>query len=146
MAHYLARALHIVLALAVLFSSAGFTVDKHFCGGKLKNASIFIKAKGCAGRAEHGGCAKSRHCTAQRNWTKKSCCHNTLELHKLSQDQKTDTSAVFLFKHAIPFAVILTGSAFSLLIPETPVSAFLRYKPPVRYCDAMHAFLQVFRF
>lgn len=142
---FLSRVLHIMLAFAVLVSSAGFVVDKHYCGGKLKSFAIYVRAKGCANE-EHASCAKGGHCNAHKKQEKKKCCHDTVEFHKLSQDQKITEALGFSLNQPGSFtAIIPAAPSFICAIPETLSLGFLRYKPPPRYCEDIHSLLQVFR-
>lgn len=145
MRHFLARVLHIILAFAVLISSAGFVVNQHFCGNKLKRMAIFFKAGGCA-HAEHAACVEGGHCDTHNKSAKRNCCHNKTAFHKLSQDQKDTESTGFSLKLPVAVAVIIPAvPALSTCSFRVPACNFLRYKPPARYCKDVHSLLQVFR-
>ena len=41
------RLIALMMAFLMFFTSAGFTMDMHYCGGELKSVSFFGKAKTC---------------------------------------------------------------------------------------------------
>ena len=141
---FTARALHILLACSVFLSTTGFVVDEHYCGSQLKSTAVFFKARGCT-RANHAACRRGGHCTAHKNRAQKGCCHNKKSFHQLSQDQKTTNAADFSLKLPLAFAAILPAFSWSILIPEAPASAFLRYRPPLLFREDIQPLLQLFR-
>lgn len=65
------------LAIVVLFSTVSFTIEKHFCGDVLVDASIFTEAEKCAMEAIE---------MEQAKITKKPCCKDVVEIIK-GQDE-----------------------------------------------------------
>ena len=59
------------MALLVLFSTASFTVEKHYCGDVLIDVSVFTEASKC-------GMEDSE--MDQAVVTKKSCCKDTVDV------------------------------------------------------------------
>ncbi|MBK8192387.1 MAG: hypothetical protein IPK76_04040 [Lewinellaceae bacterium] len=145
MRHFLARVLHIAIAFAVLLSSTGFVVNRHFCGNKMKRMAIFFKAGGCA-HTEHAACVEGGHCKTNNKSAKRSCCQDKAAFHKLSQDQKNTESVGFSLKPPIAFAAIIPAiPSFAHGFAQAPACTFLRYKPPARYRKDVFSLLQVFR-
>lgn len=145
MRHRIASVLHIILSFAVLASSTGFVVDKHYCRGELKHTALFSKAKGCMG-AEQSACKRDVPCDGHQKWAQKSCCQNTVEFLKSGQDQKNKGVYAFSLKLPVASAALFINDLFPLSISEVSLSAFLFYKPPVRTRKDIHSVLQVFRF
>lgn len=65
------------LALIVLCSTVSFTIEKHFCGDKLVNVSVFSEAEKCKMEALEVELEKI---------TKKSCCKDEVNMLK-GQDE-----------------------------------------------------------
>ena len=63
------------MAILVVFSTLSLTVNKHFCGGNLVDASIFSEVKKCGVE----GVAKNKI-------QKKSCCKDEAEVIKGQDD------------------------------------------------------------
>ncbi len=96
----------VALALLVLFSTGSFTIEKHFCGGNLVDASVFSDVKKCAMESS---------AMEQGMITKKSCCKDVVDLiegqdelnlkafDELHLDAK-NFAAVFVYSYAQLFA------------------------------------------
>ena len=67
------RGLALVMALMVLVSTSGLSIDAHFCSGKIKRINLIGKAKTCKEVAA----------------TKKSCCNKNLKAQLKSCSQGT---------------------------------------------------------
>ena len=70
-----------MMAMLVLLSSTGFSIDLHYCQGQMKSFSLFGKAKSCHEQMEKGHCKKKKKaCHAplqdQIEKCKKDCCSN----------------------------------------------------------------------
>lgn len=64
------RVFSLFMALLILVSSTGFSIDLHFCQGQLKSFSLWGDAKPC-----HGMEVPVAVCSLKKN-TKKSCCQS----------------------------------------------------------------------
>ncbi len=63
---FIHKALSILMAFFVLFSTTSFTVEKHYCGGNLIDVAIFSEADKCGGNMEMS--------------SMKSCCKDEVEV------------------------------------------------------------------
>lgn len=84
------RFIAISLAFLIFTSSAGFSVDMHFCQDRLKSISLFGKAKNCHEMAQRASCP--HHAVQAGPETtcgleKKGCCQNRTLHFQTSQDQ-----------------------------------------------------------
>jgi hypothetical protein len=52
----LRKASHIILSFLLLFTTIGFVVSKHYCGGTLISTSLFVEADSCC---DSDGCCKN---------------------------------------------------------------------------------------
>lgn len=145
MRHYLARALYMILALAVLVSSTGLVVDRHYCGGKVRRMAVFFRASGCTPK-EKTGCWNGGRCDGRLKLGRQRCCHNQMTFYQGEQDQKKVSIEDFTLKpQPCHQAIVLFFAACSIRLPEALESPYLRYKPPLRFTGVEHAWLQVFR-
>jgi len=71
----------LILTALMLTASTGFTIDMHYCGGKMQSFSLFGEADSCYAMDVKSFCAKSddesegqRYCTL----TKKKCCEDRM--------------------------------------------------------------------
>ena len=76
----LQRSSSVVLAIMVLFSTLSFTVEKHYCAGKLVDLSVFSKAETCG-----------MEMPSQTSATTKSCCKDEVDVLKGQDHLKTGT-------------------------------------------------------
>ena len=132
------RLVALTLALLMFFTSVGFTMDMHYCQGKLKSFSLLGKAKNC-----HEKAAKMANCPHHQKMTadtkqengcsmdQKDCCQNRM-LH-VQADQDLQKPAIdFLHNHQLQqFVVAYVLTFFSNQIISTDTIAFARYKPPL---------------
>ncbi len=124
----------------MLLSTTGFTVNQHFCGNRLVDTALFVRAKPCKMEAAKTGCAK--HPKARKN----GCCKDHSDYYQLDQDQQLTQP---FYKPLQPPAVcpaILPEPAFLPAAPS-PVPAllaYLHYRPPL-IVQRAQARLQIFR-
>ena len=72
----------LAMALAVLFSTLSFTVEKHFCGDSLIDVAIFSKVENCGMKMNQA---------PMNSIEKKHCCKDEVEIVK-GQDKLKKTS------------------------------------------------------
>ena len=124
------------MAILMLIASAGFTLDMHFCQGKLKSVNVLGKAKNChelatampakcphhkAMAAENTGCSKAEN----------DCCNNKTLRFQLDQDQ---TKPAFDFEINQPLLQFITAFVtvfFTNNFGEKDIPSFKNYKPPL---------------
>ena len=86
------RSVALAMALLVLCSSVSFSMDMHFCQGRLKSVSLYGKAKNCheqaARHAAMPNCPHHRKMAEQQAGCSedKNCCSN----HALQVDPDLD--------------------------------------------------------
>jgi hypothetical protein len=75
----------------VLFSSFGFTVSSHFCGGeKIMSAVGFVKTDLTCGMK------KKPNLCSNKNQIKSTCCQNVFEYHHLEDNVKKERAEIFV--------------------------------------------------
>ena len=80
-----------LLGLMVLFSSFGFTVSSHFCGGEKIMAAVgFVKTDLSCGMK-----MKPTLCP-EKNQIGSSCCQNVFEYHHLEDNVKKELAEIFV--------------------------------------------------
>jgi hypothetical protein len=73
----------LIFALLYFVVSSGFTINTHFCGGKLKTVSLFNQTeKGCCGSKK----------------ASKGCCHDTKSFIKVKDVQESNNNSVLASK------------------------------------------------
>jgi len=78
------------MAVLVLMTSVGISVDMHYCGGELKTVNFFGKAKSCHNEAAGIICphhAKQNLVNGEKGNSvkKKNCCENKLQQFQADQ-------------------------------------------------------------
>ena len=131
------RVFAFTMALLMFISSAGFSMDMHFCGGKLKTFSLLGKAKTCQDMADsklQQSCVhKSNLAKQEKNESihKKACCaHKTLhcqssEIGEIGKTEFTLSQSLQLFLKAYTITFI-SKSTFAKSAPS-----FNKYRPPL---------------
>ena len=105
--------------------SSGFTINTHFCGGKLKTVSLFNQTeKSCCGSKK----------------ASKGCCHDTKSFIKVKDVQESNNNSVLTSKqikiaefNSLVYdilSVIYEGSEVSITSKKVPDPPTL-YKPQI---------------
>ena len=127
-----------LMALLLFVTSAGFTVDLHYCQGKLKSFSFLGKAKSCHELKMVDSAMKN--CPHHQKMMQdkmgcsedKNCCSNKTKHFKSDQDQQIQT---FDFVAGKQFTQFLIAYAISLSdkpsVFQEESNDFARYKPPL---------------
>lgn len=141
----------ILLASLLLVASTGVVLQKHYCGGKLKEVSLYSKVKSCSERTEthKPSCHKAVVLPACHKQTAQvqphnGCCENETEYHH-SDDytQPTQLSLdhtgpwVALFAYTLPFDLFSVDS-------NPDYGTYLVHRPPDLSADITVSH-QVFR-
>lgn len=134
------RLIALTMALLMFFTSTGFVMDMHYCGGKLKSFSFFGKAKTCYDMVENDettimGCIHHQEVTSNKEdrLKKKNCCSNKtlhLQSNQTQQVQTTDFIVNNQLKQFITTYVIVFFPKDHNNSSKESV-AFTRYKPPL---------------
>ena len=132
------RIIALTMAFLMFFASVGFTVDMHYCQGKLKTFSFFGKAKSCHDMGEGmKDCpfhAKMKTADKSDGNTihKKGCCSNKTLHFQADDDQQNHLNKVGVFPVQLQYFVIAFAEIFiNASFVEIKKSSFARYKPPL---------------
>lgn len=117
----------IAMAFLVLFSTASFKVEKHYCGGILIDTAVFSQAQKCKMEAFEMG---------QTSITKKSCCKDVYEVIK-GQDQLKLSKFEDLHLDQQYFVVVPFVYSFNDLFVnlEQQIVPHKDYSPPILVSD-----------
>ncbi len=126
-----------MMAMLVLFTSIGYTVDLHFCQGKLKSYSFFGKAKTCQQLAK----GKEVYCPVHKKimvmggeecgMEKKGCCSNKMLHFQFDQEQDVLQSACALSPQIQYFLAAFTCVLLENQEVATVKADCTNYKPPI---------------
>lgn len=128
----------LVMAFLMFFTSVGFSVDMHYCQGKLKTMNFFGKAKSChdmgAGMKDcplHGKMKVANEPNGS-TLSKKDCCSNKTFHFQADQDQNNQIDNGVLIPSQLQYFVIAFVDVFlNSSIAETDKPSFALYKPPL---------------
>lgn len=138
-----AKIFHIILSIAVFFSTTGFTLSRHFCQNELANTAIFVKS-GCH-KSTHKACAESGHCGKHQDGDKNNCCNDEAQYFKLNQEkQAPSASGIDFIKKPELLAAVLVAFQIEMPVTNGQHLTFQVYKPPI-VCDDFQSLLQTFR-
>ena len=125
----------ILMAMLMLISSTGFSMDIHYCQNKLAGISFFGKADCCAKAAKTKPChsQQTKATTGVCKAEKDGCCRNeSIIIKKADFDA---TSAQYVAVHNIQFDFIAVPVSFALNLTDYNVQLdvlpFDQYKPPL---------------
>ena len=133
------------MALLMLLSSTGFSMDVHYCQGQIKSIGLFTKAASCHKKQGLPQChTTKKSCHKKQNNTKDNCCHNqTLSIEKSDLDA-TPAQGTELTDVSLDFAVAFVA-AFVIPVDKTHIQpAFPFYIPPLPDRDILILY-QTFR-
>lgn len=122
------------MAFLIFLTSAGFSIDMHFCGQHLKSFSLTGKAKNCFELAKTNKCPKHQTAaltTPECEQSKKNCCHNKT-LH-LQADLTPDIPAndFFISTELQDFVITFIAAYFENRPHQSIKPDFAHYKPPL---------------
>lgn len=116
------------LAIVVVFSSTGFSINYHVCQGKVKSVAINSQAKNCSDSGDMmASCTQElKSNSSQENIKKKPCCEDRTIVHEIADERAMDEfvfsnsiSALVLAEHVLEIADIF--ETFLLVQePKTP--------------------------
>lgn len=129
----------LMMAFLMFFTSAGFTMDMHYCGGELKSVSFFGKAKTChdmvgENEAPLKNCPHHKKMMAEKKGCSedKDCCSNKTVKLQSDQDQKIQTNDFVVNKQlkqfVIAYVAVFFADDFDL---QREATTFTHYKPPL---------------
>ncbi len=122
----------LLMAMLILLSSTGYSIDLHYCQGVLKHVSALGKAKSCHSQIQENHCAKSQkkscHLPAKQV-KKKNCCANKTLKVKSHDEAKIQTVGV-----EFPDIQFLTAFVQVFFFVKIDLSQFVvphvNYTPP----------------
>ena len=128
------RILAFSLAILMFFTSAGLSIDMHFCQGNFKSFSLIGKAKNCHELAQTSTCkhhkAPIQEETCEKT-DKKDCCENRTLTLDSDQDQQIQTANFTLTKEIKQFVTAYIYAFHQDKITEEEVISFALYRPPL---------------
>ena len=136
-----AKILHIVLSLAVFFSTTGFTLGHHYCQNTSAGVAVFGISGGCQ-KDTHRACNAGGHCSAKKEGDS-GCCHNESEYFQQELPKQSQFSGFDLLKKTALVAVLPVVFNFQLPATEAHLPTYQNYKPPI-VCDDFQSMLQTF--
>lgn len=130
------------MAMMILVSSVGFTVDLHYCKGQFKSFSLFGKAKSCHEIGQgmrtcpHHKAMVEKKQGMKKEAGDKGCCSNKMLRLQADVDKHNQTADVLLnpvqlYHFAIAFVVAFQNT---VAIP-TNIFSNHHYKPPLIHRD-----------
>jgi hypothetical protein len=107
----------------VLFSSFGFTVSSHYCGGeKIKSAIGFVKTDlTCGMKKKPNLCPNKSH-------IKSICCQNVFEYHNLEDNVKKERAEIFVPDFVQTFRQLAVKPLIDVVLKRT---YFNDFSPPL---------------
>ncbi len=141
MKEFLHKIASISLALIVLLSSFSFTVNKHICGGKVVNTTLYVSADTCG--MEMNVCKNTPSKRKETSIQKEPCCQ---DVSTTIQGQENNQHAQSLELN-FPQVLFVQAFVYSFVLKyqnTTSISKFVDYAPPLVHKDIQILF-QVFR-
>ncbi len=131
------RILAFSLAFLMFFTSAGFSIDMHFCQGDFKSFSLIGKAKNCHELAQTSTCKHHKVSIQEEEeedcdkTEKKDCCENRTATLDSDQDQQIQTIDFTLTKEVKQFVTAYIYAFYQDKLTKKEVIPFALYRPPL---------------
>ena len=119
------------MAFLIFLTSAGFSIDMHFCGQDLKSFSLTGKAKNCFELAKSGTCAMHKKMTTVKvacEMSKKDCCHNKTLYLKADLTPDIPTNDFLISPQLQDFVIAYVTVFFENRPSDLIVPNYLHYK------------------
>ena len=142
------RLIALTLAVLVLVTSTGWSMDLHYCQGNLKGASFIGKARTCHDKEVSKACHKKKKACHHNSIElseeeKNACCQNRVVHVKADDTDKVSVSQATLdYQHEYAALVPLTDSPQIVNLPHRHSPQ--KYRPPPLNKD-LQVLLQIFR-
>jgi len=137
------RFLTLSLAFMMFFSSFGFSMDIHFCKGKIEKVQLFgsaecdmdMKMEPIVEITENECCHKpkveiTKSCHNEENAEKSKCCYNETIVIDVTNDVSEMEASDVSFEHFSFFTYFILSS-YVLFFPEETNENFKEYSPPL---------------
>jgi hypothetical protein len=127
----------LTMAFLMFYSSVGFSIDIHYCQGKLKSFSLFGKAKTCYEMTKavktSPQCQKLREQQSNDSCSisKKNCCENNTLHFQSDQDQQVQATEFIVNQQLQQFIVAYIVVFFQNNFTEKNASTLAFYKSPL---------------
>lgn len=124
------------MALLMLLSSTGFSMDLHYCQDQLKGISLIGKAKSCHDKQATPPCHKTKktchHSNDKLSQTEKdNCCHNeTVVIEKTDLDA-TATQIATVQDIQLEFVAAFVAVYVLNIYAQADFQPYAQYKPPL---------------
>ena len=135
----LLRFFHIILATAVLLSTTGVTINRHYCQNRLVDTALFVQANACKGMP-----VKATPCAKHPAKQKRNCCKDKSEFHKPDLNKQLVKIAYKAFQFSWTLALEWPEMRPEISQVEQKIISYLHYRPPLIRLTTS-ALLQVFR-
>jgi hypothetical protein len=130
------------LALIVLISSVSFTVNKHICGGKVANTTLFVSADNCG--MDMAVC-EAKPVSNKSSLTKEPCCKDVSEFVPGNDIPQQALQATSLTQSDLVFQLVNAYITKATRITTEKQTLLRFYRPPILLKKHRQDFLQVFR-
>ncbi len=109
----------VFLSVVILLVTAGFTINKHYCGGKLRSSQIYtvMDHKTCCGGAE----------------MPEGCCRDEVEFYQLDEDFNLPATVMNPNFVIVFIKYFILDELFGSLDSHT--AKYLNYRPPLIELD-----------
>ena len=123
---YIRKIASVILCAVILLATAGFTVNRHYCGGKLKSTQLYsvMDPKTCCGVAD---------LPEDKQECPEGCCHDKVEFYQFDEDFNLPATVVNPNVVIVFINYFLLDELFGSLDPHT--TKYLNYKPPLIELD-----------
>ena len=118
----------ILLSSVYFFVACGFTINQHYCGGKLKSVSFLkISEEGCCGDSEKND----------------GCCKTKSTFFKIQDNHKLNATPLVVCKYIL-ISNITNEVSYSLFNNKNYSFCLAHHPPPVLYGNPKYLRHQVF--
>ena len=127
----------ISMALLMMLSSTGFSMDIHYCQDQMKGISLFGKAKSCHDKEATPPCHKiKKSCHHQENddvnkAEKDNCCHNETVIIEKSDLDATATQIATIQDIQLDFVAAFVAVYILNYNVQADFQPYAQYKPPL---------------
>ncbi len=130
------RIASLTMALLLLLSSTGFSIDVHYCQDQLMGISFMGKAKSCHDHDSTSLCHHAKKTCHDKidkedNSEKDKCCHNESIVIKKSETDATSPLLASTEAIHLDFVTAFVAVYFFNYKLDTYFQTFEQYKPPL---------------
>lgn len=126
------KTFHIIISLAVLFSTTGLMLGEHFCKKEMQMAEAAALAKNDA--------PAKAFCGKEGGGCEKGCCSTEYEYFQSEQDKQVQNFEFKQLKQPEFLATLLIIFDIELPVFEAASANHLTYRPPIAHQDILPLF------